>query len=125
MRAHVCRRNADGDAVQGTGATSQFGRDGPTELRLRGRQSVQPVRQPGLVAQGSASRGDAGEHDGQRAGTVRVDSTLRRRVPLSAAQLHAPTDHRRYDTAEFQPTDIAPVGHSSYIAFYRTLQWSG
>jgi len=42
-----------------------------------------------------AARGDAGEHDGQRAGTVRVHSTLRRRVPRSTAQLHAPAHRRR------------------------------
>ena len=91
----VFRWDTDGDVVRGTGASRQLRRDGPAELRVRGRQSVQPVRQPGVVAQGSAARGDTGQHDGQCARTVRVHATLHGHVPLSAAQVHATTHYRR------------------------------
>jgi len=52
---------------------------GATGLRVRG-DDVQPVRQPGVVAQDAGRRAHASQHDGQRARAVRRSTPLRRRL---------------------------------------------
>ena len=63
-------------------------------LRVQG-DVVQPVREPGVVAQDAGHREHAGQHDGQHTAAVRRSPPLHRRFHRETSVVHSLASHLR------------------------------